>query len=354
LTIPCRSETLAGARADNWRAEGMSIEADTADTAARAEFHPGSLDTGHGPIRSGTWRDEVKARATRLRSEARWMVIRGKILEESRGKPMDVEVFCPLKRVDYLAGKDRVSPREWLSGSQVEDCWRLLRQVEEGLLRVVNDAGVRARAIVAEAKGEKVLGSDHSLVKALREQLGPTSTAKPDDEDVRLAALSVLRASHENSARQHRQMRSFRNQLLGLSAVLVVLAGMVLIAQQYVIDERLVPTPTNAGLGATVTLAFVMFFGCVGALFSAVPSLAQVPETSSPFNMARQQATLKVVTGAWSAVIGLLVVDAGLAAEQPEIASLGGLAVLAAVFGAGQEAVTRFADHKAGDILRSS
>jgi hypothetical protein len=330
----------------------MSIKADTADTAAGPELHPGTLDTGHGPIRSGAWRDEVKARATRLRTEARWMAIRGEILPETRGEPMEVEIFGPLQRVDELAGKDRVSPQEWLSGSQVEDCWRLLRQAEEGLLQVVDDGGVRARASAAEAKGEKALGSDHVLVKALREQLSPTSNTKPDE--VRVAALAVLRVSHENSARQHRQMRSFRNQLLGLSAVLVILAGIALIAQQYLIDERLLPTATDAGLGATVTLAFVMFFGCVGALFSAVPSLAQIPETSSPFNMARQQATLKVVTGGWSAVIGLLVVDAGLAATQPEVATLGGLAVLAALFGAGQEAVTRFADHKAGDILRSS
>ena len=142
---------------------------------------------------------------------------------------MDGEIFGPLTRVHELAGKDGVNPREWLSGSQVEDCWRLLRQVEEGLLQVVNDAGVRARAIRAEAKGEKVLGSDHSLMKALRGQLSSTSNANADD--LRVAALSVLRASHEISARQQRQMRSFRNQLLGLSAVLVVLAGLVLVAQ---------------------------------------------------------------------------------------------------------------------------
>jgi hypothetical protein len=260
---------------------------------------------------------------------------------------MEIEIYKPLGRADELAGRDRLSFREWLSGSQVEECWRLLRQAEEGLFQLLPEAALPSRARAAEVHGLQVLGPEHPLMRTLRTELAKTSE---NTTALRNAALDVLRVAHETTDKEHRRIRSFRNQLLGLSTVLILLAA-ILVLGQNLLDVALVPPPNDATLSATSLLALIMFFGSVGALFSAVPSLATLPETSSPFNMSRQQAILKVVTGAWSAVLGLLVLNAGLAPSAPEVTSLGGLIVLAALFGAGQEAVTRFADNKASGLL---
>lgn len=317
------------------------------------ELHPEVLDTSSRRIRSGAWRDEAKSRATRLRTEARWLELRDEVLRKARGEPMRVEIFTPLDRVDQLAGQDRVRFREWLSGSQVEECWRLLRQAEEGVLQAVADDGVAARSQGAIAHGEERLGRDHVLVTSLQSHLDLGSPPAA----LRIAALDVVRASHEVSDRRHRLMRLFRNQLIGVTTALVLLAGAALLGQFLINENRLVPAPADAELSPTIALAMVMFSGCIGALFSAVPSLSEIPETASPFNMARQQAYLKIATGAWSAVVGLLVVNAGLVSTEAGTGaastSLGGLVILAALFGAGQEAVTRFADNKARDLLRS-
>jgi hypothetical protein len=75
-----------------------------------------------------------------------------------------------------------------------------------------------------------------------------------------------------------------------------------------------------------------------------------VPESATSFSPVREQAALKVVVGAWSAVIGLMAASAALLTkgDTPTTpTSLAGFAMMAALFGASQEAVTRFADHKA-------
>jgi hypothetical protein len=215
------------------------------------------------------------------------------------------------------------------------------------LLRIATGPNLRRLADAAQGHAAS-LGADNAAAAALQAARARDDYGHGDPENLRRAALDAVHAAHERSDRAHRSARSFRNQLLVLSGVLIVLAGAALALQVWV-GARLLP---NVGVGDTKTLALVLFFGCVGALFSAVPSLAQIPETTSPFNLPRQQALLKVVTGGWSAVIGLLVLDAGLTdGSKGTLSSVGALAILAAVFGAGQEAVTRFADHKASDIL---
>lgn len=310
------------------------------------DLHPEQTEPSGKRLQSGAWRDEVKSRATRLRSEARSLRV-----PPERQEAIKVEIFDPLDRVDELANRP-ARLREWLSGALVEECWRLLRQAEEGILRFVPDQDMRVSAEAAVAHGEKHLGRDDALVRSLQNYLDD-QTSSPDT--LRTAAVRMLGVSHEQSDGRHRQMRQFRNQLLGMSVALVVLAGLALLGQFLINDDRLIPGPSDAEVSPTITLGLVIFAGYIGALFSAIPSWSQIPQTQSPFNMARQQAYLKIATGGWSAIIGLLVVNAGLAgggAPDGET-SLGGLAILAALFGAGQEAVTRFADNKAGNILGS-
>jgi hypothetical protein len=88
----------------------------------------------------------------------------------------------------------------------------------------------------------------------------------------------------------------------------------------------------------------------VGSLFTAIPAMSRVPSDASPFNMPLQQAVLKLAFGALVAVTGLGIVSTEpLGAGGP--ASLSSLLLLALIFGAGQQAVTRYVDRRADEIL---
>jgi hypothetical protein len=318
------------------------------DGSTRADDR--SLDLRIPP---GQWRETVRSRARKLRADAEALK-RERRTSPTGPDPLDSEVLVPVNRADDLAAHDSVTPLEWWSGSEVEECWRLLRQAEEGLLGLAGGAALVQRARSALAHAEHSPGVDAVLTASLRTEL---EKQKPDETALRRAALDVVRTSHDLSDAQHQRVRSYRNQLMGVSAVLVLLAGALLLGLHLTSPDgvvgHLVPVPESFRLGTAPTVALVMFFGALGALFSAVPSLAQAPESNSPFNLPRQQALLKVLAGAWSAVLGLLFVQAQLLADNPAVASLGSLVALAVVFGAGQEAVTRFADHKASALLKT-
>lgn len=308
---------------------------------------------------SGAWREEVKGRLTRLEAEARW-------LHQSRQPSADQlalmrsQVCQPLADLNVVL---RTSPRWnvlsklrlWFLGSEIEECWRLLRQAEEGLL-IVDDRGVRSHAESALVVGNAVLGNADPKVQNLARELEDTGTPSAEMA-LQRAAFDVLSHAHEVSDGRHRQMRGFRNQLFGLSGVLLILAAALVLFQRFVMDAPLIPPPAAETWRPepTTTLILVMFSGCIGALFSAVPSLAQIPEADHPFDLARAQAILKCVIGMWSAVVGILVVEAAIAGAtaQADSSTLAGLFIVAALFGAGQEAITRFADHKATTIRSS-
>ncbi len=50
----------------------------------------------------------------------------------------------------------------WFSGSQVQECWLLLRKAEEGLLLAADGQGLRVRAEAALSRGVALLGGDSS------------------------------------------------------------------------------------------------------------------------------------------------------------------------------------------------
>ena len=168
--------------------------------------------------------------------------------------------------------------------------------------------------------------------------------------EIRRVAHAVAVASHEVSDREHRDQREFRNRLRLVVIVLGLLALVLgVIALMRPMPGGWVPVPggvTSQGHAIAGALAL----GAMGALFSAVPSLSQMPANSTTFNPVVEQALLKIVVGAWSALVGLVVVMAGLKVEAVEDlspTSPAGFALMCALFGAMQEAITRFADTKA-------
>lgn len=292
---------------------------------------------GSSRTRSGLWREEVLDRAGRLESELASLPPTGQHVELAREHLVEAVT---------LTGTS-LRPLEWWTGSRTETCWRHLRLAEEALLEVGTPAQVRARVDDALTHATFYLGADDTrttnLSAALAEH-GEVAELVP-------VARVALGASHEASDRLHRERRSFLNALRAIVGVLVVLAGLLLTAV-HLGEWDLLTGPT--GESSVVLVGLALGFGALGALFSAVPSLAQMPTIAQAFSPVRTQAVLKVVVGAWSAVVGLMAVTAGLQTTSggapADTANLAGFALVAALFGASQEALTRFADHKAAGL----
>ena len=303
--------------------------------------------TAHLDVRRpGSWRHEVLDRVGRMETE----------LATTTG--LDPAIADDLDQAREIAA-DRHGVNPW-SGRDIENAWRHLRLAEEGLLATRKDHAdivVAARKALGHAQGH--LPPDFALTQDLQKAL---SAQTPEDPTIHELAEAVTVAAHEACTTEHHKQRSFRNQIRGLTLVLVILAAAT-VAVIFVLPAEstagLLPAPKSMTTEIAVPLA--MFLGSLGALFSALPSLSQLASQSSPFNPVKEQAALKVVVGAWSAVVGLLVVQAGMSGAgtatttSPATAgTVAGFAVMAALFGASQEAITRFADHKAGQVAPSS
>lgn len=307
--------------------------------------------------RLGTWRHEVLDRVGRLDQEL------------TRLATPDSTVTHAVR--DNLAtarriAKDEDSTFDGWSGRSIENAWRYLRLAEEGLLDLVREDRHDELEVTlgrAIGHGMKHLPADDPMLTDLRAISAKASREAADWGRIKEVSQAVTVRAHEASTRDHQRQRSFRNQLRGLTAVLLGLAaGSVLALLAVGPDGPTDLLPAPAALDPWLAVALAMGLGSIGALFSAVPSLAQKPTEGSPFNTVKEQAALKVVVGAWSAVVGLVIVNAGMTSigtGGDEVAQVGtaaqaataaGFAVMSAYFGATQEALTRFADRKASAV----
>lgn len=296
-------------------------------------------------VKPGVWRQDVLTRVGRLTTEVE---ARRQDVRPADAALLDRASAC-LATAGSLA-EDGLGPLEWWTGSQVEAAWSQLRPAEENLVRASSDDPVVLRADALAALGHAAVAgippADPRLT-ALREGLAAPT---PDQGQLRELTVRVTEASHQRSDQLHQAQRSFRNQLRGIAILLILLAVVTVVGLSAVpAAASLIPRPTGLALAPALLLAYGM--GALGALFSAVPSLSQMPEQVSPFNTSREQATLKVVTGAWSALVGLVVVAAGISGTVAgDPMTVPGFAIVSALFGAQQEALTRFADHKAATM----
>ncbi|BBX72091.1 hypothetical protein MPSYJ_55520 [Mycolicibacterium psychrotolerans] len=167
---------------------------------------------------------------------------------------------------------------------------------------------------------------------------------------LRACIAEVLRASHHLADGNQQQARYFRNRLLIASAFSGLFAVLIAVAQWLLPQVNVITSPADWHGTAWVPLVTVMLFGAVGALFTAIPAIAKIPTDFGPFNLPLQQALLKIVFGPLVAVIGQAVLGSGvLTVAVPTTWPATFLS--AVVFGAGQQAVTRYVDQRAGKIL---
>jgi hypothetical protein len=168
----------------------------------------------------------------------------------------------------------------------------------------------------------------------------------------RTAIQAVLRRSFATTDAFHHAARAFRNRLVVMTGVTVVVGTALIVVQWRIPAAAIVQQPDGStNLSRWAVLLLVMVFGAVGALVSTIPAIAAIPRVSSPFNFPLQQAFLKIALGSLTAVVG--VVATGSAGFSKGYANLEALIGVAVVFGAAQQAVTQFLDKRAGQLVAS-
>lgn len=296
-------------------------------------------------VKPGYWRLTLRARVERLRLEA-----------DSLATPAANAKATALKHLqdaEALTEDGQTLAEAWF-GSQVEKAWTELRLAEESLILAATDAGeIKANGYAALSHAKARLADGDNRVAALTDAL---TTAAAGANAAQLAGVKansfkVAVASHEVSDQEHRAQREFRNRLrwstLGLAALALAVAAAGIFSD---VPAGWLPEVKNLKEPGHAVVA-ALLLGALGALFSAIPSLSQAPANTTTFNPIVEQAMLKVVVGSWSALVGLVAVAAGIQTPKDgvDMASLAGFAMMCAVFGAMQEAITRFADQKAAD-----
>ncbi len=167
------------------------------------------------------------------------------------------------------------------------------------------------------------------------------------------AMQAVLDKTNDESDTFHFAARAFRNRLLITSAIIITVSASLVVIQGQLATLPIIALPKDVAHNRWGVMLLIMAFGSVGALVSAIPSMASLPSVSSPYNFPIQQALVKVFLGSLTATVGVIAIgNTGIAKNG--FTSLQALLGVAVIFGAGQQAVTRFLDERAQKILASA
>jgi hypothetical protein len=244
----------------------------------------------------------------------------------------------------------QVTPLKWWWGTEIERAWSRLREVEERMIGLVDAATLPVYAAHASQRGHAYLDRDDPQLQQLDEL---RAQSQPAESALRSSTAEVLRAAHAKADHANREARYLRNRLLIASVFCLVFAAAILAAQACLHSVNFV-APIDDWHGVSwMYVGIVMLFGAVGALFTAIPAVSKIPTNVGPFDLPLQQGLLKIAFGPLVAVVGLALVGSDFVPMKP-LHTLAELLLFAAVFGAGQHAVTRYVDRRAGEILAAA
>jgi hypothetical protein len=321
-------------------------------TPASKEEDPGSpgwrLELPKEWMRSAPWRATVHRRRLMLYNDLARLPLSG-------DKDAERTALYQLLDDAGVACHATVGLRKWWWGTEVERAWAALREVEERTVDLLPDDELPASATQAVAHAGSYLKADDKRLlhlEALRLEASKTQTAAPV-AGMRSAIIEVLRAAHAEADRTNQEARFLRNRVLLASCFSVAFAGLVVLLQGWLGSVSLLDVPENSSVAPWRFLVIVMVLGAVGALFTAIPAMSNTPSDFSPFNLPLQQALLKLSFGPVVALTGFAIVNTE-PIEGANPTTWPGVILLAIVFGAGQQAVTRYVDARAADILSAA
>lgn len=280
------------------------------------------------------WATVATARVRRLSSELASMD--GRITSDERSR-----IATELKAVRPTSARGPWNIiKEKFAGDAITATWSELHRIEEDIDQV--------NPVLAEVVEEaRTHVRDHMSTTRLDEL--ETDLTAADAAKKRIIATRAIRAAHLAAESRHETERATDRGIRLIAGLLALMAVLTLLLQAFVFDaDRFVPAPSDgASLSAVGLLALIMIFGALGGAVSALVSLYLGSKRfiNALWYDPRPTLTLmKVVLGAWTAVIGVLAVGSGLIVDNYTSVASGLL--LAFMFGYGQQAVTTFLDRR--------
>ncbi|MFF0492622.1 hypothetical protein ACFYTQ_26640 [Nocardia sp. NPDC004068] len=311
---------------------------------------------------TAAWRQAVQRRRTMLVGELD-SIDRSHWTNSERTQ--SAHLLCLLADAN-AATQQRVGPLKWWWGTEIERAWARLREVEERIPALLPDAALLRRVDDALAHADVYLPASDRRVTHLNELRQAARDATPRWKtplrqrstavraaELRSSIVDVLRASHRQADQANQEARHLRNRLILASAASVTFLALVVVAQAWLPEVRFISVPPDlAPITPWKFALLIMLFGAIGALFTAIPAMSEVPSDKSPFNLPLQQAFLKIAFGPLVAFIGSAVVRSDFVNTSPS--SWPGLLAIVTALGAGQQAVTKYVDNRAEKILAAS
>ncbi|MFD6717329.1 hypothetical protein AMK25_12650 [Micromonospora sp. TSRI0369] len=248
-----------------------------------------------------------------------------------------------LSGVEAVLGRSGVV--EWLRGGNLEYAWQTIHSVERAMVALRSSDELTGLLPAYRSAAAQVLPADDKVLTDLDSATGGVPV-----ELLRARVQALLLRYHSASDEFHESARRLRNRMLGLSVFALLAEVLVVLVQWRTHDLRLLEAPTDAGgVPAWRLLFFVLIAGALGAFLSALPSMITSRSGGLPYKLPFQQGLLKLAIGPLVAVVGIMLVIGGLV--ETSVSSTAALLGLAIVFGAGQQAVTAFADRRAAELL---
>ncbi|SBT66504.1 hypothetical protein GA0070622_3527 [Micromonospora sediminicola] len=251
-----------------------------------------------------------------------------------------------LSGVEAVLGRSGVV--EWLRGGNLEYAWQTVHSVERAMVELRTPEELVGLLGAYRGAAAQFLAADDKVLT----DLDPVADAATPAL-IRAKAQALLLRYHSVSDEFHESVRRLRNRMLGLSVFALVAEVLVVLVQWRSHDVRLLKAPVDAaGVPAWRLLFFVLIAGALGAFISALPSMITSRSGGLPYKLPFQQGLLKLAIGPLVAVVGIMLVIGGLV--ETTVNSTAALLGVAIVFGAGQQAVTAFADRRAAELLGSA
>jgi hypothetical protein len=339
------------------------------------------------PPTTGAWREHALTTISELEALKRWLVARMPG-EEASTSPLVEAIDRDLEAAYESAGGTSPAKRRRaaLAGAGVERTMSRIDAAQAGLLRLAPLDYLRGQLPALATHVRRLPTKDPRRLRV--EQI---ARAEAIDEAGREAVIAGVRAASWETRYEITRVRSFRNVLWAVSALLTIAAvGMAALGalQPSVVPlcfnpgERIVcPTeqaavgdgaapgtqPDEAPLGQTEAalaadaeireqaspwdIPLVELIGLVAGALAAAVSLRSIKGTSTPYSLPVALAVLKLPTGALTALLGLVLMAGGFVPGLSALDSPAQIVAWAVVFGYSQQVVTRLADQKAQTVL---
>lgn len=311
----------------------------------------------------GGWRAEVLARVREVGN--RLEAVPDKVIDDTDsgpgfeiGKDTRREIKLGVRReLDAaVAAVNRGGLGSWWTGSSITEAWEAVHNAELSLLRIESDEWVLAFVPRLRDWLERTMVADD--LRKDHEATLKTVERKPLKVD-RTKIGGVMADVIEANNRRYAGVRTFRNNLILITAMLVVL--MVAIATWHVLNTDFISLCSEGegqsakcldggakSHGADVWM--VLLIGALGGLLSIAVGFTKGDDGASRFDPRTWQAFLKPATGAATALIAVLLLQSNFLLE-PANPSQATFLAYAAIFGFSQQLLTQFVDKRAESLI---